>query len=378
MSMYFALGALLAAPGALGARMPAGTAVRPRAALSRAHPRLAAPRRGLGGPTPAGEVLAAEMPVGLAIDDLWDEDEDEDALSSYFSSLKTGGTPEAERVLEPPPGYVPFALRAEGVTPGDLESDPDAADALDRYLATLKAPAREDAADDETPITLKGDQALDKWLLSLKTGGTPEAERVLTPPEGYVPMLERQSRALGLETEVVLSAAQKDGDAMDAWMESLRTGGTPEHERVLVPPEGHVPFSQMAQAGSGGRRPRGGAAAAQGPAAQAAARMRAMAPPPAKPKPAPQPVAPPPQPVAAAPARAPSPSPVMITAPVAPAPVTLVVAPPAPAPVRTLVGATMSAATPSAEEAMLDEAMHGLGAWLARPAGARNGEAGAR
>ncbi|KAJ1634212.1 hypothetical protein T492DRAFT_516997 [Pavlovales sp. CCMP2436] len=166
----------------------------------------------------------------------WDDEEEDVSLKgvdSYMTSLKTGGTPERERDLAPPAGWVPFSNRGDVVV-GDVESD-----AYERYMMTLR---RDSSVDPDAPVVLRGDQAIDSWLGSLKTGGTPESERNMVPPDGYIPSMDRLAMSMGVRGEEIYAKAEREGDAHDIWMDSLRTGGTPENERDMEAPEGYMPY----------------------------------------------------------------------------------------------------------------------------------------
>jgi hypothetical protein len=365
----------------------------PSAALSRAAVRLVSP-------SSSSELDAS----ALSELDTWDEeDSSADPFDSYMSQLKTGGTPQEERVLQPPPGYVPMVSRGASSSSAPVldELDPSAEDAegldlLDRYMSTLKRPELQPQTDEDESVELKGDQAHENWLASLKTGGTPVEERILQPPPGYTPMVEKMASTMGVGTEDVLEAVESDGagDAFDAWMESLRTGGTPEEQRVLEPPPGYIPFSsQFATERRGAQRENQMRAIREGPPTsmdkgrpQPSAGAKAQQPPAA--------VAPPKPVQAAAPkAQATQPPAAM------PAAVAVAMSPPAPQPApaasqfaRVPAAASMSASRPAAatttaatvagrggrpsglpteDEAMLGAAMRSIVAWLAAPADAR-------
>lgn len=179
--------------------------------------------------------------TALAELDGWDDEPTTQRHDDYMASLKTGGTPTEERVLEPPEGYVPLSERADiAMGTAGVVAAPGM-DAIDKYMATLKR--EQPPPSDDQPIVLRGDQAHNMWLASLKTGGTPVDERSLEPPPGYIPAMERLARNMGVDAgEVYEGVAKGTADPFDVWMASRKTGGTPEEERDLTVPDGHVPF----------------------------------------------------------------------------------------------------------------------------------------
>lgn len=352
MALFLAGGLLAASAAAYGPAARLGA----RGAAGRAHVRLASSDGGLD----ASALSELES---------WGDDDEGGASrvthDDWMASLKTGGTPVEERLDAPPPGYVPFAERADEVmgTAGAEETD---GDAFEKYMATLRRPQ---SVDPDHPVTLRGDQAHEAWLAALKTGGTPAEERDLTPPPGYTPALERMAKSLGVSPDFVNERAA-ESDPFDAWMETLRTGGTPDAQRDLTVPEGHVPFELGASASSAdGYAERQSAAKEEvlkrvAQARQQVAQQRKAA----QAQPAQQAFKPTPKPQPAAAAKAPPPP--SAANDVLPAPTAVARAP------LSALSMSLGAEEP-AEAAAVAQATRGLLAWLAQPADSRQGEAGA-
>lgn len=341
--------------------------------------------------------LASDALDSAALRELddWEDESPPHGLDHFMQSLKTGGTPIEERIDTPPPGYVPFAERADlALGTAGLE-DPADGDFFDKYMDTLKRPT---SVSDDHPVVLRGDQAHDAWLASLKTGGTPVEERSLTPPPGYTPVMERLAGALGVSAErVYAKATNSRADPFDLWMETRATGGTPVEERDMTLPEGHVPFNSGFSSDERHAKERAAkvevlgraAASAQGRAQLVQQQAREQAERALQAEQAMQAQRVQQQAAAAAPAQAKAARSAASDVTKAPAPAALPrqqqaaqAAAPAPAPQRVpAMAMSMSIGSPAkasadAESAAVEQAMRGLLAWLAQPAEARRGDAG--